>query len=573
MDFARAVFGLFFTSVCALSVHAQGAAAASLLAGVSVNGQKAGYVNGTMSAGAIAGPALCATTLSGAAGTTVAVAVITPAAVDEIWVGVQGQATGFYDAAVVGQARPYRLGISLGQPQASGSFTLQVQTISRGIRTAFATLPVTVTVASGNGGGGGGTIAAPAAPTSLTATAQNDAILGPSVVVSWTDTNNDFTGFGLERGVGTGPLLPYAVFPATQMTFTDKQVNPTGSYTYALVAFNQGVAGPATQPVSVALNFGGGPGGGGPGAPPTPPAAPTLVSVTTTGLTVTVTWTDTNNDFTGFVLVRAAGNGQPAPIGGLLPSTQFSYTDNQVAPNTSYLYAVFAVNQGGESQASQVLQVTTGAGSTNPRPATPTNLTATITGNAVTLKWVDAANDFDGFGILRGTSPANLTPIKLIGPAPLTWTDFQTNPNTTYYYAVVATSNGQQSLESNVVMVKTQTNGVGQLATPTGLTASATPTSVSLSWRDTASDFTGFQIMRSTGGGAFVLVGQVTGFTFMDKNVQASTTYTYEIIAVNNGGGANNGARSQPASITVKTPALPKGSGNPGTGGGAKPGG
>ncbi len=81
------------------------------------------------------------------------------------------------------------------------------------------------------------------------------------------------------------------------------------------------------------------------------------------------------------------------------------------------------------------------------------------------------------------------------------------------------------------------------LAAPTALTATATctigvPTAtvrVNLSWSASASSFAdGYQILRSSGGGAFLEVGSVNGRTntaFTDVTVTYSTTYSYVVRA------------------------------------------
>ena len=87
---------------------------------------------------------------------------------------------------------------------------------------------------------------------------------------------------------------------------------------------------------------------------------------------------------------------------------------------------------------------------------------------------------------------------------------------------------------------------------------------VSLTWRDNATDETGFNVERSTDGGTFVLIAtaparNATGnVTFVDTTVTAGatqTTFTYRVAAVNLGGPS---AYSNTASVTMPpAPAAP----------------
>jgi len=74
---------------------------------------------------------------------------------------------------------------------------------------------------------------------------------------------------------------------------------------------------------------------------------------------------------------------------------------------------------------------------------------------------------------------------------------------------------------------------------PSGLFGTAmSPTQINLAWTDNSSNETAFALWRRTGAGSWVRVAvlgpNVT--TFSDTSVSASTTYTYRVRAINNGG-------------------------------------
>jgi predicted phage tail protein len=114
----------------------------------------------------------------------------------------------------------------------------------------------------------------------------------------------------------------------------------------------------------------------------------------------------------------------------------------------------------------------------------------------------------------------------------------------------------QDSAFTAVVTIGTQQ--VPLPAAPTNLTATlqAGP-QVLLSWRDNASNETGFVIERSIGGGAFttlLTVGARTGtgtVSYTDTTVVQGNSYSYRIAAVN---AAGMSGYTNTASVTLPTP-------------------
>lgn len=98
------------------------------------------------------------------------------------------------------------------------------------------------------------------------------------------------------------------------------------------------------------------------------------------------------------------------------------------------------------------------------------------------------------------------------------------------------------------------TAGSGPVA-PTAATATVVSyRQVNLTWTDNSSTETGFEIERSTGGGAFTNIATVSaGVTaYRDVSVAGNTTYQYRVRAVNQAG-----ASTYSTSSSVATPAAP----------------
>jgi hypothetical protein len=99
-------------------------------------------------------------------------------------------------------------------------------------------------------------------------------------------------------------------------------------------------------------------------------------------------------------------------------------------------------------------------------------------------------------------------------------------------------------------------------AAPTNLAASllATPTRVSLTWRDNANNETGFYVEASMNGGAFTQIASLparagTGnLTYVDTTVVLGNTYAYRVVAYNANGLS---LYSNTVTILVDVPAAP----------------
>lgn len=217
-----------------------------------------------------------------------------------------------------------------------------------------------------------------------------------------------------------------------------------------------------------------------------------------------------------------------------------------------------------------------------PRP--PSVLAGTVTvqgGNRrVDLSWTDNSTTETQFTIQRASDASfttGLTTFVVVSPTPnttggRTYTDTTVANNTKYWYQVFANGAivGDVSMAnfptmsadsvSNVAVV--QVGAVaGTPTSPTTLTATVqTGPKVSLTWRDNATNETGFSILRCAGTGCTPTVQIAvapprtnTGNTsYVDATVAFGITYVYQVVAVN-GTGASAGSNT----VTVSVAAIP----------------
>jgi len=305
----------------------------------------------------------------------------------------------------------------------------------------------------------------PKAPTALTATLAP----GSKVNLAWTDVSIKEFRYRIERATNIDFTTGLATFFATNaaptgaMTFVD---NPPkdAKYYYRVIAEGFPVGDTFVYPGSLgfptktanaapvnasAPNF--------PitvGTPPTAPSAPlagTVTAVAQAGPSVNVTWRDTANNETNFLIQRcdaaagAAGcSGAWVQIAVAPPKNgtgNTSFVDATVAYGSSYLYQVAATNSFATSSYTALLTAVT----VPALPPAPTSLTvaaAKAGGNnyTATLTWAAAVNPTN-FTVQRATNASFTTGLNNTNYAgnliPRTATQTITK-NTTYYYRIKA---------------------------------------------------------------------------------------------------------------------------------------
>ena len=200
-----------------------------------------------------------------------------------------------------------------------------------------------------------------------------------------------------------------------------------------------------------------------------------------------------------------------------------------------------------ETLTSAATDVVAGAQPTEP-PDKPTGLEATATHDSVTLTWDDPGDDsITGYVILRrvpGVDPEGHFDVLVAdtGMAATSYTDNTVSAETRYTYRIKAINGAGTSERSRWSHIDVPAAPVPDK--PTGLEATATHDSVTLTWDDPGDDsITGYVILRrvrenDTGGDFDVLVADTgTGATtYTDDTVAANTTYTYRIKAINEHG-------------------------------------
>lgn len=210
-------------------------------------------------------------------------------------------------------------------------------------------------------------------------------------------------------------------------------------------------------------------------------------------------------------------------------------------------------------------------------PRKPTGLVTSIVGTGSNrrfrLTWDDNSITETSLVVQRTTNGTSWTDVGTL-TAPLdvanthgsrSLTDNSSNVSTAYRYRVVAVNAVGYGGAFPSVSVRSSSPevGVNAPAEPSQFAATlqAGPTRVALTWRDNASNETGFVLERSTDGGAtFTRLGPIpartgTGnVTFTDNTVTQGASYVYRVAAENVAGVSPFTA---PLTVKVDAPAAP----------------
>ena len=279
--------------------------------------------------------------------------------------------------------------------------------------------------------------------------------------------------------------------------------------------------------------------------PATVPAAPTGLTAAPGDASASLSWT-ASSGATSYTLLQSMSSGgtYSAVASGLAGTT---YTVTGLTNGTTYYYEVEAVNSAGTSSPSSSASVTPSAAASP--PAAPTGLTAAPGDGSASLSWT-ASSGASSYTVLQSTSSGGTYSAVASGLTGTTYTVTGLTNGTTYYYEVEAVNSAGTSAPSSSASV-TPSAPASPPATPGGLTATGGSGQVSLSW-STVTGAVYYGILRGSGpGGPFALIASPAGTTYTDTGLQSTTTYYYEVEAVNSAGSSSPSAAVSATTLTA----------------------
>ncbi len=269
----------------------------------------------------------------------------------------------------------------------------------------------------------------------------------------------------------------------------------------------------------------------------TPPSTPTSLSGTAgyTGTNLLWTASTDNVGVAGYNVYRCSPRalGQSCTGVWIANTTATTFNDSGLTENTPYNYQVQAFDLvNNNSGRSNTLSLQT----FKSPPTSPTTLTATpISAATIDLAWSPPQNTtgLSNYIVYGGTSNTTLVQIATVSASDTTYNDESLKPNTYYYYEVAAVESGVTSPASEMAWTST----VALPDTPGSVVATASSsTSISLTWQEATAHnglpIAGYQIFQGTVSGQLTDIGTVTGTADTRRYLAPSTTYYYQIVAV-----------------------------------------
>jgi len=378
-----------------------------------------------------------------------------------------------------------------------------------------------------------------AAPSNLTATPGEDSNGNPQISLSWSNNTNDQSAIPqVERstdGVNFTALpLPEGWYYGSS-NYTDTGLSPATHYWYRIQAVDLNLS-PQLDSAYASADT-------------------TTASSSSNDLTIThivavspsqlsLTWNaytpDAGQTVTAFEVDRSTDGINFAPIVTDLDPASTGYDDAGLPDDAHFWYVVRAVESDGTTPASQPLDAWTA-------PLAPQDLSVSGSSNAMYLSWTYTGTDSPSFRIYRqGPDDAGFTSLVTISGQNSYTDNSSISAGSDYAYQVVAVAGDNTTLSA----ASNTASANATLPPPTALTAAAFGgNAVVVSWTPVPGAVSYNILRQGPGDAGLVPFDTATGTPYYDGSVQGQSTYTYEVIAID-----DTGAQAASTTISVTTP-------------------
>jgi titin len=265
-------------------------------------------------------------------------------------------------------------------------------------------------------------------------------------------------------------------------------------------------------------------------------AAPTdLAWTANTGTTISLAWTDNASDGTGYQLQSCAGAGCTSfadVAASPLAAHSTSFTLPGLSPSAVVAFQLRSLGPNGPSQWVPSGNLVAFNGVDSIDQITPTSLRVNWTAVPTAVAYLV----FD----VTSSTPALIASVS----APATSDTVTTLSPATAYKFRVRVLDGTGASDHGTNDVPATTPAIGAPSAPTSLVVgTVTASSVALSWTDTASNATAYELQRCTGSGCSSFADLSASLasnavSYADGSVAAGTTYRYQVRATNSAGGS-----------------------------------
>ncbi len=352
-----------------------------------------------------------------------------------------------------------------------------------------------------------------------------------SVLLTWRPPENDggysIVRYQVWRGTDPGEISR-RIFNGMGVTFIDNEVRAGVTYYYQVLAINEVVEGPASDPVQITTSD--------------VPAAPIDLQVVEGDGEVTLTWSPPDDDGGRSILEYVIKSGEDPFAMTELARTDdsvTSYTHGGLVNGGTYVFCVAAVNEVGEGPWTQVVSA-----SPFRAPSPPLGFKSQEGIIQVTLTWRppidDGGRPVVSYVVYRGVTEETL---EAIGDTEGTeYVDTDVEPRVTYYYSVVATNPAGEG-EPAETSTATPLPVPQPPSSPIDVTTRLKGSGILVTWSRPTSEgsepITRYMVLRGTEPDLLSAVGYVDADTleYLDKeNLRDGKMYYYTVKAENDAG-------------------------------------
>ncbi|NYT12285.1 MAG: choice-of-anchor D domain-containing protein [Methanomassiliicoccales archaeon] len=368
------------------------------------------------------------------------------------------------------------------------------------------------------------------------------------ITLTWTAPSNNggatITGYLVYRGTSSGEKTLLASLD-NLLTYTDHSVANGQIYYYQASAVNSVGEGPLSNEASA--------------IPATTPSAPQNLQAGSGDTFVNLTWEAPSDDggeaITNYSIYRGTSPGSETyltTIGNVL-----AFTDTDLINGQTYYYQVYAVNNVGEGDGSEIVNATPAT-----IPSAPQDPQAEAGDSYVLITWSapsdDGGSGIEGYNIYRNSTETSVELLSFVET--LSYNDTSVTNGITYYYQVSAINSIGEGPVSSTVNATPEAAIISTApSAPQDPQSSSGDEYILITWTapsdDGGSAVTSYNIYRGIDPDNLSFLASVTATetSYNDTSVESGQTYCYRITA------ANDQGESSQSPMVVDTPEAEEG--------------